>query len=68
MDQNIEKSLQAAKWRNKLKEIVEEKERTPIDSLISPSSQRQTPTASKSVSYFKYNFPQSSNDQSYKQR
>jgi len=39
-----------------------------MDSLISPNSQRQTPTESKSVSYFKYNFPQSHNDQLYKQR
>lgn len=44
MEQNIEKSLQAAKWRNKLKEIVEEKARTPMDSLVSPSSHRHTPT------------------------
>lgn len=60
MERNIEKSLQAAKWRNKLKDIVEEKIRTPMDSLISPSSQRQTSTESKgkAVSYFKYNQPQ----------
>ena len=60
MEMNVEKSLQAAKWRNKLKDIIEEKIRTPMDSLISPSTQRQTPTDSKSkaVSYFKYNHPQ----------
>ena len=56
----MEKSLQAARWRNKLKDIIEEKIRTPMDSLVSPSTQRQVLDGkTKSVSYFKYNQPES---------
>ena len=57
MEHNTEKSLQAARWRNKLKDIIEEKIRTPMDSLVSSSTQRQGlgEVKNKSVSYFKYN-------------
>lgn len=60
MEQNSEKSLQAARWRNKLKDILEEKIRTPMDSLVSPSTHRLIlGDKNKSVSYFKYNQPES---------